>query len=82
MHSAGILLRYAPRVVGQSHRSNEQSIGKQNRIELGSYPAMSRDVRRDFIKALSWSMFPFQGPFLGFLVWRCQGQQANEPKSG
>lgn len=46
-----------------------EATAKQTQVqtgqEQGSCPAMSRDVRRDSIEAMSWSMVPFQRPFLG-----------------
>lgn len=79
VHLAGV--EYAPprslrKVTGASSRART---GKQSRVEQGSWPGLSRDVRLVLIKALSWSLVPFQVPFwasLGPTVSGAAGERA------
>lgn len=69
-----------PRLLGKVTAATNTA--QVNRTEQGSYPGMSRDVRRVFIKALSWSMVTLPGPLWASLGLAVSGAASERAQVG
>lgn len=76
----GAAVDMPPRLLGKVTGATNRA--QVNRSEQGSYPGMSRDVRRDFIKALSWSKVTIAGPFWASLGLAASGAASERAQVG